>query len=82
MRIRPSSQGPPPKPPITGIATAATAAAPASGPELVKSSRAAPAFSRRLASSTSFAVMSAVACAPGPDAALYGNAVLQGGLRA
>jgi len=38
MRTRPSSHGPPPKPPSSGIETAAATAAPASGPELVKSS--------------------------------------------
>src|SRR5579863_8363688 len=64
MRMRPSSQGPPPKPPITGMATAFTTAAPASGPELVKSSREAPASSRRFASSTSLAVIDACTGAP------------------
>ena len=64
MRTRPSSHGPPPKPPITGIFTAFTTAAPATGPELVKSSATAPASSSILASSTSFAAASAVACAP------------------
>ena len=52
IRIRPSSHGPPPRPPITGIETALTAAGPATGPERVKSSSEAPASSRRLASST------------------------------
>src|SRR5207247_7863990 len=32
-RTRPSSQGPPPKPPMTGMLTAATTAGPATGPE-------------------------------------------------
>src|SRR6266571_2958248 len=72
MRMRPSSHGPPPNPPSTGMETAAATAAPATGPELVKSSKEAPASSRRLASSTSFAVISAGTCAPGFDAALYG----------
>src|SRR3954447_869676 len=49
-RIRPSSQGPPPSPPSTGIDTADTAAAPASGPECRKSMSAAPASSMRFAS--------------------------------
>src|SRR6266508_2068938 len=57
-RTRPSSQGPPPKPPITGILTAFTTAAPATGPELVKSSSEAPASCRSFASSTSFAIIS------------------------
>src|SRR5207237_494460 len=55
MRTRPSRHGPPPRPPITGITTALTTAAPASGPEWRKSSSAAPAPSRRFASSTSSA---------------------------
>ena len=53
MRMRPSSHGPPPKPPTTGIPTASATAAPTTGPELVKFSRAAPASSSRLASATS-----------------------------
>src|SRR5256885_3064818 len=55
MRTRPSSQGPPPRPPMTGILTACATAAPASAPECRKSSIAAPAPSRRFASSTSSA---------------------------
>src|SRR6185437_1187325 len=71
-RTRPSSHGPPPKPPITGICTALTTAAPASGPELVKSSSAAPDFSRSFASATSRSAASAVACAAAEFCALYG----------
>ena len=52
MRMRPSSQGPPPNPPTTGIDTASATAAPTTGPELVKLSRAAPASSSRFASAT------------------------------
>ena len=68
-RTRPSSHGPPPKPPITGIETADATAAPATGPELVKSSSAAPASSKSFAWSTSFAVIAGGACAPGADCA-------------
>ena len=67
MRILPSSHGPPPKPPSTGFLTARTTAAPATGPELVKSRSEAPASSKSFASSTSFAVISGGACAPGAD---------------
>src|SRR5262252_9578139 len=56
MRILPSSHGPPPKPPSTGSLTARTTAAPATGPELVKSRSEAPASSKSFASSTSRAV--------------------------
>src|SRR3954465_7990494 len=55
MRTRPSSHGPPPRPPITGIDTAFATAAPASGPEWRKSSIAAPAASSAFASLTSSA---------------------------
>src|SRR5262249_33294716 len=52
MRMRPSSHGPPPRPPRTGIDTARPPASPASGPECRKSSSAAPAASRAFACST------------------------------
>src|SRR5256885_20774 len=42
MRTRPSSHGPPPSPPRTGMPTAFVTASPATGPEFVKSSSAAP----------------------------------------
>src|SRR5262249_30877177 len=48
MRMRPSSHGPPPKPPRTGMLTARTTAAPAIGPELVKSMSEAPASCKSL----------------------------------
>jgi len=41
---RPSSHGPPPAPPMTGMPTARVTSGPATGPELVKSSSAAPAL--------------------------------------
>src|SRR5881398_696324 len=43
-RTRPSSHGPPPKPPITGMETARTTAGPATGPECLKSRSEAPGF--------------------------------------
>ena len=65
IRTRPSSHGPPPKPPSTGIDTDRATSAPTTGPELVKSSSAAPASSSALASATSRSAISAGSCAPG-----------------
>src|SRR3989449_8627926 len=57
-RTRPSSHGPPPKPPMTGMETARTTAGPATGPECLKSRTEAPASSNRFASSTSLSAAS------------------------